>query len=58
MDKKKKGCLIAGVLFISILIIVIFSVIDTIDKSFQISKNRVDMSWDKYNKILYDRNQL
>ena len=57
MDKKKKGCLIAGVLFISILIIVIFSVIDTIDKSFQISKNRVDMSWDKYNKILYDRNQ-
>lgn len=57
MDRKTKGCLIAGAIFISILIIIIFFVIDTIDKSFQISKNKVDMSWDKYTQILYDRNQ-
>ena len=57
MDRKTKGCLIAGILFTSILIIVMFFAIDTIGKSFQISKNKVDTSWDKYNKILYDRNR-
>lgn len=57
MDRKTKGCLIAGVVFILALITIMFFVFNTIDKSFQISKNKVDTSWNKYNKILYDRNQ-
>lgn len=57
MDRKTKGCLIVGLVFILTLIILMFFVIDTIDKSFQISKNKVDTSWDKYINILHDRNR-
>ncbi len=57
MDKKTKGCLTVGVVFILTLITITFFVIDTIDKSFQISKNKVDTSWDKYINILHDRNR-
>ncbi len=57
MDKKTKGCLISGIAFILIVVIIIFFIIDGIDKSFQISKKKVDTSWDKYSKILYHRNQ-
>jgi len=56
MNRKTKGCLITAMLLISILISVIFFIIDTINKSFQTSRNEVDKSWDRYINILYDRN--
>lgn len=56
MNKNMKGCLVSGIGFILILVIVIFFVLDSMNKSFQISKNKVDKSWDMYSELLHERN--